>query len=135
MIGKIKVSFDYDGTLQKREIQQYAEELIKNGIDVWLVTTRYDDNHKHLYIGTSNDVNLQLHDDCNLIGIPEHKRIFTNMEWKAKTLKEHNFLWHLDDNPDEFHAMDQEGCKTHGVWVNQDYRGFCKKLMLDYIKA
>lgn len=30
-----KVSFDFDGTLDKKHIQQFAIELINSGVDVW----------------------------------------------------------------------------------------------------
>lgn len=36
----MKVSFDFDGTLEPPIVQQYAKELIEKGIEVWVVTSR-----------------------------------------------------------------------------------------------
>ena len=35
-----KVSFDFDGTLSKNKVQQYAKMLIKAGVECWIVTSR-----------------------------------------------------------------------------------------------
>jgi len=45
----MKVSFDFDGTLEQKEVQDYAKQLLEEGIEVWVVTTRWDENHKHKY--------------------------------------------------------------------------------------
>jgi len=45
----MKVSFDFDGTLEQKEVQEYAKQLLEEGIEVWVVTTRWDENHKHKY--------------------------------------------------------------------------------------
>jgi len=39
------VTFDFDATLSRPDVQEYAKELIEKGIDVWVVTARYDDLH------------------------------------------------------------------------------------------
>ena len=49
MRNKIIVTFDFDGTLSRKDVQEYAIELMKKGIDVWVLTTRYDELHKHRY--------------------------------------------------------------------------------------
>ena len=45
----VKVSFDFDGTLEFQDVQNYARTLMQSGVDVWVVTTRWDENHKHKY--------------------------------------------------------------------------------------
>ena len=43
------VTFDFDGTLSRNDVQEYALELMSKGVDVWVVTSRYDELHKHRY--------------------------------------------------------------------------------------
>jgi len=45
----MKVSFDFDGTLEFKNVQDYAKQLLDEGVEVWVVTTRWDENHKHKY--------------------------------------------------------------------------------------
>lgn len=35
-----KVSFDFDSTLSRKDVQNFAKEIIANGAEVWIVTTR-----------------------------------------------------------------------------------------------
>ena len=35
-----KVSFDFDGTLSRLDVQKYAKSLIEQGFEVWIVTSR-----------------------------------------------------------------------------------------------
>ena len=37
----ITVSFDFDDTLSKKSVQNYAKSLIDNGVNVLIVTARY----------------------------------------------------------------------------------------------
>lgn len=94
-----RVSFDFDGTLEFDNVQQYAKELIDRGIEVWVVTTRWDENHKHKY--PTNATLDDLWEVVDRLGIPRWHVRFTCMEWKATYLKGTNFVWHLDDNEEE----------------------------------
>jgi hypothetical protein len=96
---KLKVSFDFDGTLEFANVQSFAKQLLDRGIEVWVVTTRYDENHKHKY--PHNATLDDLWEVVDKLGIPRHQVRFTCMEWKAKYLDGTNFLWHLDDNDRE----------------------------------
>lgn len=111
----MKVSFDFDGTLEREDVQEYAKTLIKLGIEVWVVTTRYDSNHQHKYFkaypeelwakisgNTTGDPNFGLWGVVEKLGIPRHHVRFTCMDYKYKYLDGTKFLWHLDDNPTEF---------------------------------
>lgn len=94
-----KVSFDFDGTLEHKHVQEYAKSLIEKGIEVWVVTTRWDENHKHKY-----PLNATLDDlwiVVDKLNIPKHHVRFTCMEWKAEYLDGSSFIWHLDDNDEE----------------------------------
>ena len=89
------VTFDFDSTLTKKEVQDYAKSLIKKGFDVWIVTSRYDDIHLIKPIIRDN---TDLYKVAENIGIPRHKIRFTCMRDKSEYLFRANVLWHLDDD-------------------------------------
>lgn len=130
----VKVSFDFDETLSRKEVQEYAKELVNQGIEVWVVTTRWDENHKHKY-----DLNPTLDDLWEVVdrlGIPKHHVRFTCMEWKHTYLNGTNFIWHLDDNPSEFSAAKINGCNVPMIQV--DSNGWmikCDRLLNNAINA
>jgi hypothetical protein len=100
----MKVSFDFDGTLSEEEVQEYAKELMNKGLNVWVVTTRYDENHKYRYTMAQTldeDPLSDLWEVVDKLGIPRWKVRFTNMQWKHTYLNKAGFLWHLDDNSEE----------------------------------
>ena len=102
-----KVSFDFDGTLEYKNVQRFAKQLIEKGLEVWVVTTRWDENHKHKYpMNTTLDDLWEVVDE---LGIPRHHVRFTCMEWKCKYLAGTKFLWHLDDNDQEAKEAKKEG--------------------------
>ena len=122
------VTFDFDGTLQRKDVQKYAKQLIEKGFDVWVLTTRYDELHKHRY--TANPTLDDLYIVIDELGIPKHKVRFTCMEWKALYLKETNVIWHLDDNPLEFSYFKKHKVKTVPIQVNSgNWKNKCNKLL------
>lgn len=96
-----KVSFDFDGTLQTEDVQAYAKTLIEEGYEVWVVTTRYDENHQHKYVAIPDANNDDLWEVVDRLGIPRYRVRFTCMEWKYTYLNGTKFVWHLDDNIQE----------------------------------
>lgn len=114
----MKVSFDFDGTLEFQNVQDYALELINNGVEVWVVTTRWDENHKHKY--PHNATLDDLWEVVDRIGIPRHQVRFTCMEWKYTYLDGSGFDWHLDDNPEEFSQAKANGCSVPMIQVDSN---------------
>ena len=43
-----KVSFDFDHTLSMESVQGYCSELKERDYDIYVTTSRYDDNHVNL---------------------------------------------------------------------------------------
>jgi len=82
--SNIKVSIDFDGTLDRESIQKYAKELTEKGYEVWIVTSRFGDNKKYQeFFQTSINVDItnnDLKEVANSIGIPE-ERIHLNHYW------------------------------------------------------
>jgi hypothetical protein len=127
----MKVSFDFDGTLEFKDTQEYAAELIAKGVEVWVVTTRWDENHKHKY--PQNATLDDLWEVVDRLRIPRHQVRFTCMEWKYTYLNGTNFIWHLDDNPDEFSKAKSNGCNV--PMINVDTNGWmikCDRLIQDW---
>lgn len=116
----IKVSFDFDYTLTEPEIQKYALELIERGIEVHIVTARFE-----------NENNSELFRIAKLLNISKENIHFTSHRPKVEFFKNSNFLFHVDDDPDELVKMIR--CSTIGV--NGIRRGFklrCEKYIKMY---
>lgn len=88
-----KVSFDFDGTLSRNDIQEYAKELLDRGIDVWICTSR---------TSPKDSINENWNDDLFLIadklGIKRENIIFTSYANKSEHLNNKGFSWHIDDD-------------------------------------
>lgn len=127
----MKVSFDFDGTLEFQDVQNYAKELIDLGYEVWVVTTRWDENHKHKY--PLNATLDDLWEVVDRIGIPRHRVRFTCMEWKYTYLKGTSFVWHLDDNDAEFKYAKKNECTIPMVLVDMNgWQDKCNQLIEDW---
>ena len=104
----MRVSFDFDDTLDQPDIWEYALELIDRGVDVFIVTARLDDdnvereygrkvgNRIHIPSWAGND---DIYAQAKAMGIPKDQIVFTNLLGKGSWFKRHpNFEWHLDDS-------------------------------------
>ncbi len=111
----MKVSFDFDGTLSRKDVQKYAKSLVSKGYDVWIVTSRFDDetamSKNWHWIEGQNKTLFNVADEC---GIKKENIHFTCGESKCVFLKDKGFLFHLDD--DDFELMDifesKEKCRA-----------------------
>lgn len=97
------VSFDFDGTLSREFVQSYAKQLITEGHDVWIVTSRFGDDEKYKrFFLTSAGVNLtnsDLFEVADKLGIKRDHIVFTDMQEKWIYFENHpEFVWHLDDD-------------------------------------
>ncbi len=84
----MKVSFDYDGTLALPHVEEFARELVEQGYDVWVVTSRVGDSDKSFQPWKTPDWNRDLWDTCLNVGIPKSKVVFTSFVDKIDYLKE-----------------------------------------------
>ena len=98
----MKVSFDFDGTLEHLPKQEYAKELIQRGVEVWITTSRFGDPEKYKeFFETHINIectNRDLYEISDRVGIPRERIFFTNMENKWNYLKDKDFIWHIDDD-------------------------------------
>jgi hypothetical protein len=94
------VTFDFDNTLSRRNVQDYARELIGRGVDVWVLTSRYDELHEHKY--EPNPSNKDLWEVVDDLNIPRWRVRFTCRTPKAHYLNGTHVACHVDDDTDEF---------------------------------
>ena len=121
------VSFDFDGTLDKEMVQLYAQELVRRGVNVWIVTSRYKAGT--VYRPKVGPPNADLYRIAKKVGIPEDRIIFTEMKPKWKFFKNKGFIFHLDD---QFTELDSIGKHTETVPINvgnASWMGACEKLL------
>jgi len=102
-----KVSFDYDGTLALPSVEEFAKELVEQGYDVWVVTSRVgdDDLENSFQPWRTPDWNRDLWESCERIGISKDNVVFTSFKEKIDYLKDKNYIFHLDDDLYELTAI------------------------------
>lgn len=133
---KPKISFDFDGTLEFNEMQEFAKELIDAGYDVCILTTRYSDPTNYHWAKDNPDHASHLHDKlfdiATKLGIKEVN--FTEYKFKTGFVDQLGIDIHIDDNfADEVHAINRNN-KTRCVgYINIEqvrYKVF--ELIADY---
>ena len=122
------VSVDFDSTLSRRDVQEYVKKLISSGVDVWVVTSRYDDLHIHRYSFEATNSDLWFVVDS--LNIPRWKVRFTCGESKSLYLAHSNVIWHLDDDPVELFEIKNMKIKTYGIQVEAgSWKQKCNRLL------
>ena len=101
----MKVSFDFDHTLSRKDVQTFAKELVSEGHEVWIVTSRFSDEaakeKKWHWIEGQNQKLFDVAKEC---GIKKENIQFTCMESKSYFLSGKEFIFHIDD--DDIELMD-----------------------------
>lgn len=127
----MKVSFDFDSTLSRKDVQEFAKELVNDGHEVWIVTSRFDDESamekNWHWIKGQNQKLFDVAEDC---GIRLENIHFTCMESKSLFLKDKGFTFHLDD--DDIELMDiletKDSCRP--VHVDHfEWKETCKEIL------
>ena len=120
----IDVSFDFDQTLSREDVQAYAKELIERGVNVWICTSRYRQERVE---GFNNDIFKV----AAKLGINPDMIVFTDAEEKGEYLEELwdgkvAILWHLDDCNHELNNI-HDNCYTYPVDVKEkDWKAQCE---------
>jgi hypothetical protein len=124
--SKTKVSFDYDGTLALPSVEEFAKELVDEGYEVWVVTSRVSEEDSVLHPWGGTDRNKDLWESCERIGIPKHRVKFTHHADKIEFLKDMGFTFHLDDDLYELTAIMESKDKCRPLNVgHSDWRINC----------
>jgi len=119
---KIKVSFDFDGTMDRTDVQKYAKELIRRKIEVWICSARLSNEQ-----APSKEWNNDLYKIVKTIGINPHHIKFCSMINKYMFFINNNFVFHLDDNPEEVFEINKY-TKVNGILLsdNEDWIKKCE---------
>jgi len=120
-----RVTFDFDGTLDMKVVQEYAKSLIERGVDVWICTARFEPGYQHSW-GGSEWSNADVFEVAKELGIT--KIIFTNMVDKYELLENNDIMWHLDDDYYEIDVMN-ESSNIKGILVEEGWKEKCEKLL------
>jgi len=127
----MKVGFDFDSTLSRKDVQEFAKELVNEGHEVWIVTSRFDDEYAMKknwhWIKGQNQKLFDVAEDC---GIKKENIHFTCMESKSIFIKNKGFVFHIDDDVDELMAIlnSKDSCKTVNV-DHFEWKETCKNIL------
>jgi len=131
MDKKYKISFDFDSTLDREDVQEFAKQLVNDGHEIWITTSRFDTESslkKGWWWIEKN--NQQLYDVADECGIPRDNISFTAMIDKIKFLEGNDFLSHLDDDEVELELIQESDDNCVGVWVElKDWKKTCINLI------
>jgi hypothetical protein len=132
--SEIKVSFDFDGTLERESIQRYAKELVERGHEVWIVTSRFGDDERYktffqttIPVGRTNE---DLFEIAASLGIPRERVHFTDMDDKWPFFKYYQeMLWHIDDDWVENRQI-LKNTKTKAIdSIGPNWKGKCERII------
>lgn len=123
---KRKVSFDFDDTLDKPKIQEFAKELVDKDFEVWIVTTRLDNTQ-----APSHRWNDDLFEVAKRVGIRLENVHWTNGADKWEFLKDKNFEFHIDDDWYELRMIQRniKGTKAISSFGNPKWKHKCIKAL------
>lgn len=128
----MKISFDFDGTLSKKKVQFFAAKLILEGHEVWVHTTRSNEENQPFWI--INGVKQKRYNDdlfqvTNRLGIPKERIIFTNQKFSFEFMNKKNFVMHLDDDWLEIKELLNTDVKGISVFNNPNWQEEAEKLL------
>jgi hypothetical protein len=131
----IKVSFDFDNTLSRKSIQKFAKEMKKEGHDVHIVTSRFEDITRYIDPKILESGHKDLYRACYYLNIPRENIHFTNMKYKSEYFIEHSdFVWHLDDDGYELFLINRD-TTVPGVPISSiNYKEICREFIEKELK-
>ena len=117
----MKVSFDFDGVLDRTDVFLYATKLRFRGIEIVIVTSR-----------SAEDDNQDLYAVAKALGMSIGSVTFTSKRTKASFIPKDS-VWHLDDNGAEVKAINaKHNFGTVGVMISPafgDWKTTCEMLL------
>lgn len=112
----MNVSFDFDSTLSRKSVRKIAKEFIKQGFEVHVVTSRYEDTTRWGNNPWSTTFNRDLFRVTDHLGIKRENIHFMDMVSKYKFFEKNpGFLFHLDDDPMEIIEINIETPEVKGI--------------------
>ena len=92
-MGKGKVSFDFDGVLDREDIQALASWCIKQGHEVYILTARFADEDP-MAVSWRRTWNDDLKAIAAKLGIPKERWLFTGMGDKSPYFLKEQIMLH-----------------------------------------
>ena len=132
----MKVSFDFDNTLSRPDVQRFAKELVSDGVEVWIITSRtsveqcLEENRGEWFINRISESNEKLFKVADEVGIKREHIIFCNFIDKIEFIKGKDFIFHLDDDLDELVEIfsSKDPCKPINV-EHSEWEMDCRELI------
>jgi hypothetical protein len=117
---KLSVSMDFDGVLSIPSVEEFARELIEDGVDVWIITNRYSDGN-----------NTDLLNVADRLKIPFDNIIYTNRKDKVGFMPLEFYIFHLDDDPYVINNIIENGEPTTPILrdVSINWKEMCRELI------
>ncbi len=113
----MKISFDFDSTLTREDIQEIADDFINRGHDVHITTSRHSKSRYKLVGGGEIPFpNKDLFGIAENLGIPKENTPFTEMQDKVDFLD--GFDMHFDDDEYEIDLITRSKIKCLGILIN-----------------
>lgn len=109
----MKISFDFDSTLSRPDIQQIADDLSCRGHDIHITTSRHS---VWKWGGINETFNEDLFEIAEELSISRDKIHFTDMEPKVDFLE--GFDMHFDDDEVEIDLINRSKLPCLGILVN-----------------
>lgn len=124
------VSFDFDSTLSRTDVQKFALRLKQMGYTLHITTTRFADGlNPSIPCNAEDDQsNFDLYDVAMSLGIPHSRIKFTNGDDKEFEIFTSTFKFHLDDCEWEIKEINKKsniGVHLSGNW-EEICLGLCK---------
>jgi hypothetical protein len=131
----MKVSFDFDSTLSRKDVQSFAKDLVDRGLEVWIVTSRFDDESAMQknwhWVKGQNEKVFDVAEQC---GIDKDNIYFTCAESKSLFLKGKSFIFHLDDDESELMDVLEIGDTCKPLHVDHfDWKENCENILKKYL--
>lgn len=124
-----KISFDFDSTLDRDDVQSFAKELINEGVEVWIITSRFSPEQA-IKKWANKSWNNDLFEVADKLGISRDHIAFTAMQNKSEFIKNKDFIFHLDDDWVENEFINEE-TKTIGIshFGNKNWKNDCRETL------
>lgn len=121
----MKISFDFDETLDRDDVQEFAKELILAGHELHIVTSR-SNSEGLIWKGWNND----LFKVIDSLKIPRENIHFVNFEDKYLFFQRNpGFVFHLDDSWMEVDFINKYKPTTGVNVTRQGWKEECQKLI------
>ena len=92
----MRISIDYDNCLSQPKVQELAKQLIAQGHEIFILTSRFDSIRRLKFPDLAS--NEDLYKIAEEVGIKPYRTAFTNQQKKWIWLLETGIKLHIDDD-------------------------------------